>query len=91
MLDPSIGEFVLTDPQMRIPSRGKIYSINEGYENKWEPAIYEYVKSKKQGPKAYGARYKLCFNHKHFLLFLHFLSTPCHSRSLKAHYRWFFL
>ena len=48
MLDPAIGEFVLTDANMKIPSRGKIYSINEGYENKWEPAILEYVKSKKQ-------------------------------------------
>merc|ERR1711997_1441442 len=57
MLDPAIGEFVLTDPKMTIPKRGKIYSINEGYENKWEPAILEYVKSKKQGPKPYGARY----------------------------------
>ena len=57
MLDPAIGEFVLTDPNMKIPSRGKIYSINEGYENKWEPAILEYVKSKKEGKKPYGARY----------------------------------
>ena len=57
MLDPAIGEFVLTDPNMKIPARGKIYSINEGYEKKWEPAIYEYVKSKKEGKKPYGARY----------------------------------
>jgi len=57
MLDPSIGEFVLTDPNMKIPSRGKIYSLNEGYENKWEPAVKEYVKSKKEGKKPYGARY----------------------------------
>merc|ERR1712233_180398 len=28
MLDPSIGEFVLTDPDMKVKSRGKIYSIN---------------------------------------------------------------
>ena len=32
MLDPAIGEFVLTDPDLRIPKRGKIYSINEGYQ-----------------------------------------------------------
>merc|ERR1711971_647282 len=57
MLDPSIGEFVLTDAKMTIPKRGKIYSINEGYENKWEPAVLEYVKSKKIAPKPYGARY----------------------------------
>ena len=56
MLDPSIGEFVLTDPNMKIPARGKIYSLNEGYENKWEPAVKEYVKSKKEGKKPYGAR-----------------------------------
>lgn len=30
MYDPSIGEFILTDPNMRIPDKGKIYSINEG-------------------------------------------------------------
>lgn len=57
MLDPSIGEFVLTDANMKIPSRGKIYSLNEGYENKWSPAVLEYVKSKKEGKKPYGARY----------------------------------
>eukprot|EP00092_Neocalanus_flemingeri_P045727 GFUD01051240.1.p1 GENE.GFUD01051240.1~~GFUD01051240.1.p1 ORF type:complete len:336 (+),score=90.38 GFUD01051240.1:78-1085(+) len=56
MLDPSIGEFVLTDKNMTCKPRGKIYSINEGYEEKWDPAIREYVKSKKQG-KAYGGRY----------------------------------
>jgi hypothetical protein len=32
MLDPSIGEFLLTDPNLRVPQRGKIYSINEGYQ-----------------------------------------------------------
>merc|ERR1711970_159296 len=57
MLDPSIGELVLTDPDIRCKSRGKIYSINEGYEEKWEPAVKEYVKSKKQGSNPYGGRY----------------------------------
>jgi len=56
MLDPSIGEFVLTDADMTLKPRGKIYSINEGYEEKWEDAVKEYVKSKKQG-KPYGGRY----------------------------------
>jgi fructose-1,6-bisphosphatase len=32
MLDPSIGEFLLTDPDLRIPKKGQIYSINEGYQ-----------------------------------------------------------
>ncbi|MCL4132718.1 UNVERIFIED_CONTAM: hypothetical protein GTU68_051271, partial [Idotea baltica] len=38
MLDPSIGEFVLTDPNMRVKEKGKIYSLNEGYANLWDPA-----------------------------------------------------
>jgi len=59
MLDPAIGEFLLTDPNMKVPARGKIYSINEGYANNWDPAIKEYVESRKNPPngKAYGARY----------------------------------
>jgi len=57
MLDPAIGEFVLTDPNMKIKPRGKIYSLNEGYANKWDAAVKEYVNSKKAGPKPYGGRY----------------------------------
>ncbi|XP_011297167.1 fructose-1,6-bisphosphatase 1 [Fopius arisanus] len=57
--DPALGEFILTEKNMRIPSRGKIYSINEGYEAVWDPAIKEYVQSKKYPAtgKPYGARY----------------------------------
>ncbi|CAG2056946.1 unnamed protein product, partial [Timema podura] len=40
-LDPSIGEFVLTEANMKIPSRGKIYSINEGYTHLWDDAVKE--------------------------------------------------
>jgi fructose-1,6-bisphosphatase I len=35
-LDPSIGEFLLSHPQIRIPDPGqRIYSVNEGYFGKW--------------------------------------------------------
>jgi fructose-1,6-bisphosphatase I len=59
MYDPSIGEFILTDPNMRIPNRGKIYSVNEGYESLWDEAVKQYVKDKKypSNGKPYGARY----------------------------------
>lgn len=59
MLDPSIGEFILTEPNIRIKPRGKIYSINEGYAQYWEEAVTEYVRQKKypQTGKPYGARY----------------------------------
>jgi len=44
---------------MKVPARGKIYSINEGYASVWDPAVLEYVESKKfpKTGKAYGARY----------------------------------
>ncbi|CAG0919390.1 unnamed protein product, partial [Notodromas monacha] len=59
MLDPAIGEFVLTDADMRIKPRGKLYSLNEGYESLWDPAVVEYVRSRKfpKEGKPYGQRY----------------------------------
>lgn len=57
--DPSIGEFILTDAQMRIPQQGKIYSINEGYSYLWDDSVKEYIEAKKDpaNGKPYGARY----------------------------------
>lgn len=43
-LDPSIGEFILSHPNMRIPKNGKIYSINEGNYNSWEVGLKKYIK-----------------------------------------------
>lgn len=60
MLDPAIGEFVLTEQNMTCKPRGKIYSINEGYSSLWDAATKEYIESKKfptDGSKAYGSRY----------------------------------
>lgn len=59
MLDPALGEFILTDPDMKVKPRGKIYSINEGYAGVWDPAVTEYVQAKKfpKTGKPYGARY----------------------------------
>ncbi|XP_043286020.1 fructose-1,6-bisphosphatase 1 [Venturia canescens] len=59
MYDPALGEFILTERNMRLPKRGKIYSINEGNEATWDSAIKEYIQSKKypSSGAAYGARY----------------------------------
>jgi len=61
MLDPGIGEFILTHPDMRLKPRGKpIYSINEGYSKFWDKGVLEYVNAKKNPPDGkapYGARY----------------------------------
>jgi fructose-1,6-bisphosphatase I len=37
-LEPSIGEFLLSHPSMKIPDPGKkIYSVNEAYYKRWSP------------------------------------------------------
>lgn len=59
-LDGSIGEFVLTHPNMKIPKRGNIYSINEGNAGVWDEPITKYIQEKKfpkEGKKAYSLRY----------------------------------
>ncbi|KAG6529917.1 hypothetical protein ZIOFF_012134 [Zingiber officinale] len=35
-LDPSLGEFILTHPYIKIPKKGKIYSVNEGNAKNWD-------------------------------------------------------
>lgn len=43
-LDPSIGEFCLSHPNMRIPQHGTIYSINEGNYIKFPQGVKDYIK-----------------------------------------------
>lgn len=42
-LDPSIGEFCLSHPDMKIPLNGSIYSINEGNFNEFTPGVKKYL------------------------------------------------
>ena len=51
----SIGEFVLTDCDMKIKPRGKIYSINEGYYKYFDQETKDYVESVKN-PKVKQTR-----------------------------------
>lgn len=57
--DPAIGEFLLTEHNIKCKPRGKIYSLNEGYEQYWDEATKEYIKSKKYPAtgKPYAGRY----------------------------------
>jgi fructose-1,6-bisphosphatase I len=43
-LDPSIGEFCLSHPNMRVPSTGKIYSVNEGNYVDFPEGVKKYIK-----------------------------------------------
>lgn len=56
-LDPSVGEFLLSHENIRIPKRGSIYSMNEGNYGRWDPAVQKYVQYLKQEDKATGRPY----------------------------------
>ncbi len=60
-LDPSIGEFLLSHPNIRIPERGKIYSCNEGYRNLLFDSTRRYLdylqETDKDTGRPYSARY----------------------------------
>lgn len=53
--EPTLGEYVLSHPDMTMPENGKIYSINEGSTNSFSPAVNEYLKYCKDSN--YTARY----------------------------------
>ena len=53
-LDPSIGEFILTHRDVRIPRECKIYSVNEGNADGWEPGMTEYIRRVKATGKWSG-------------------------------------
>lgn len=60
-LDPSFGEFILSHPNIRIPKKGKIYSINEGNYLYWHPGLKKYIKwlqeEDKDSGRPYSSRY----------------------------------
>jgi len=55
-LDPSLGEFILTEENIRIPNHGSVYSVNEGNFWQWEESIREYVRYVHR-TEGYSARY----------------------------------
>ena len=48
-LDPLIGEFVMTHPNIRIPKRGKTYALNEANSDVWPAGLQQYVQNIKSG------------------------------------------
>jgi fructose-1,6-bisphosphatase I len=59
--DPTVGEFFLSHENIRIPERGKIYSINEGNYAHWTDEVKRWNAWIKEDDKAtgrpYGGRY----------------------------------
>jgi fructose-1,6-bisphosphatase I len=60
-LDPSIGEFCLSHPDMKIPEDGVLYSINEGNYTHFPDGVKKYIKYCQEDDKAtnrpYSSRY----------------------------------
>ncbi len=42
--DPSVGEFLLSHDHIRIPRKGKIYSVNEGNFDRWDDSTRRYIR-----------------------------------------------
>ncbi len=60
-LYPSVGEFLLSHENIRIPERGKIYSVNEGNDVFWDEktlSLVNYFKARDKGSgRPYTSRY----------------------------------
>jgi fructose-1,6-bisphosphatase I len=58
-LDPSVGEFLLSHPDITIPQQGKIYSVNTGYWDYWDEATREAVSYFGHSDNALGKPYSM--------------------------------
>lgn len=59
-LDPSIGEFLLSHPNIRLPEPPKYYSANQGYLNRWSEGVRRYTRwleGEEGAPRALSLRY----------------------------------
>lgn len=92
MLDPTIGEFILTERNIRIKPKGKYYSINEGYTKFWDKPTTEYINKKKfpaEGQKPSNARYigSMVADVHRTLVYGGMFAYPAHSSSTKGKLR----
>ncbi len=58
-LDPSIGTYYLSHENIKFPTAGKIYSINEGNYIKFPQGVKDYIKycQEEEGDRPYTSRY----------------------------------
>jgi fructose-1,6-bisphosphatase I len=56
-LDPGVGEFFLSHPNIRCPDRGGTYSVNEGNFTRWDERMRKWVTWIKSDDKAQGLPY----------------------------------
>jgi fructose-1,6-bisphosphatase I len=58
-LNPAIGTFYLSHPNMKFPAEGSIYSINEGNYSQFPQGVKDYIKycQQEEGDRPYTSRY----------------------------------
>ena len=56
-LDPSIGEFTLSHPDIKCPPNGKLYSVNHGNFFKYEEPVKAYITACQKKDKTNGGPY----------------------------------
>jgi fructose-1,6-bisphosphatase I len=56
-LDPSLGEFLLSHVDIRMPQRGNVYSVNEANYHTWSPGVQRYIDDVKKPEHKYKSRY----------------------------------
>src|SRR5262249_5343184 len=74
ILDPAIGTFVLTHPNVRMPRQGSCYAINEAYINECPPFCRSYIDELKSGRQT----------HKYRMRFIGSLVAEFHRTLLKG-------
>jgi len=87
-LEPSIGEFLLSHPDMKIPEPGKkIYSVNEAYYKRWHPGQQKVIDEFKD--EGYSLRYigSLVADFHRTLLYGGVFMYPSDSKSPKGKLR----
>jgi fructose-1,6-bisphosphatase I len=57
-LDPSLDDFILSHPDIRIPEQGNIYSVNEGNTENWGDEQKKFISYLKEKDRTSGRPYK---------------------------------
>ena len=56
-LDPGVGEFFLSHPDIKLAPSANIYSLNEAYKAQWDPRLVDYIESLKAPERKFSQRY----------------------------------
>lgn len=91
-MENSLGEFILTHPNMQMPAKRSIYSVNEGnsmYWEEWTNEVFNSMKYPGEGKKPYSARYigSMVADAYRTLLYGGLFAYPADSKSPKGKLR----